>query len=61
MRFDLPEAYIRAVRMRAAEDGIYPRDVLIAALDRHLAANTPATDRDANSREADRDLGRRIR
>ncbi len=36
IKFDLPEAYARAVRARAAYDGVYPRDVVIAALDAYL-------------------------
>ncbi|MGE3407586.1 MAG: hypothetical protein AB7I37_12275 [Pirellulales bacterium] len=37
IKFDLPDAYARALRARAAYEGIYPRDVIIAALDVHLA------------------------
>jgi hypothetical protein len=36
IKFDLPFAYTRALRMRAALDGNYPRDVLMKALDMYL-------------------------
>ena len=37
IKFDLPVAYVRAIRSRAGLDGSYPRDVVLAALDSHLA------------------------
>ena len=37
MRFDLPEVYTRAIRVRAGLDGVNPRDVVTAALDVYLA------------------------
>jgi hypothetical protein len=37
IKFDLPENYVRAIRARAAYDGVYPRDVVMAALEVHLA------------------------
>lgn len=37
MKLDLPEAYTRAIRVRAGLDGVNPRDVVMAALDVHLA------------------------
>ena len=39
MRLDLPETYVRAIRVRAGLDGVDPRDVVTAALDGYLAAD----------------------
>src|SRR5689334_16168376 len=38
IKFDLPESYARAIRARAAYDGVYPRDVIVAALDAYLVS-----------------------
>lgn len=37
MKFDLPEAYVRAVRVRAGFDNVNPRDIVMLALDKFLA------------------------
>ncbi len=36
IKFDLPLAYTRAIRARAGIEGVFPRDVVMAALDAYL-------------------------
>lgn len=36
IKFDLPFEYTRAIRSRAGITGVYPRDVVMAALDAYL-------------------------
>lgn len=37
IKFDLPEEYVRAVRVRAGFDNVNPRDIVMLALDKLLA------------------------
>ena len=37
IKFDLPEEYVRAVRVRAGFDNVNPRDIVMLALDKFLA------------------------
>lgn len=37
IKFDLPPDYIRAIHVRAAYDGIYPREVIVQSLDKFLS------------------------
>lgn len=36
IKFDLPNAYIRAINVRAAYYDLYPRDIVMEALDAYL-------------------------
>ena len=48
IRFDLPEDCIRALRVRAVHEKVYPRDIVILALDRYLAENSKSTEAAGN-------------
>lgn len=37
IKFDLPPDYIRAIHVRAAYDGVYPRDLIMQSLDAFLS------------------------
>lgn len=43
IKFDFPEVYVRAIRVRAGFDGVHQRDVVLAALDQYLAKELEET------------------